>query len=71
MFNSILKDHKYSLSHKISTIRSIREFNTVGTINNFRHPKLNKKELRNGCKLGLDTWADTGCSGNMLMWKRS
>ena len=25
--------------------------------------KLNKEELKNGCKLGLDTWADTGCSG--------
>ena len=63
MFNSTFKNNRYSPSHKISTVRSIREFSTVSSINNFRHPKLSNTELRNGCKLGLDTWADTGCSG--------
>ena len=63
IFISTLKNHNYSLSHKISTVRSIREFNTVSVTNNFRHPKLNREELRNGCKLGLDIWADTDCSG--------
>ena len=29
----------------------------------FRHPKLLKEELRLGCKLGLDSWTDTGCAG--------
>ena len=24
---------------------------------------LTKEELRNGCRLGLDTWAETGCAG--------
>ena len=56
-------NYKYPLSHKISTVRSIREFNTVNSINNFRHPKLSKEEPRNGCRLGLETWADTGCVG--------
>ena len=63
MFNSTFKNHKYSLPYKISSVRNIREFNTVSSINNFRHPNLNKEELRNDCKLGLDTWADTGCAG--------
>ena len=29
----------------------------------FKHPRLSDEELRNGCRLGLDSWADTGCSG--------
>ena len=31
--------------------------------NSFKHPELSAEELRLGCKLGLDSWADTGCSG--------
>ena len=31
--------------------------------NTFRHPKLLKEELSLGCKLGLDSWADTDCAG--------
>ena len=63
MLKTTFMNYKYSLTYKISTVRSIREFNTVNSINNFRHPKLSKEELRNGCKLGLETWADTGCAG--------
>ena len=29
----------------------------------FRHPTLSATEMQNGCKLGLDSWADTSCSG--------
>jgi hypothetical protein len=29
----------------------------------FRHPTLSAMEMQNGCKLGLDSWADTSCSG--------
>ena len=63
MFNSILKNNRFTPSYDILTVRSIRGFSTVSSTNNFRHPKLSKEELRNGCKLGLHTWADTGCSG--------
>ena len=30
---------------------------------NFRHPRLTDDEHTNGCKLGIDTWADTCCAG--------
>ena len=63
MFNSTFINHQHSLSYKISAVRSISEFITVNSINNFRHPKLSKEKSRNGCRLGLDTWADTGCTG--------
>ena len=63
MFNSTLKNNRLTHSHKIVIVRSIREFSTVSSTNNFRHPKLREEELRNGCKLRLDTWADTDCSG--------
>ena len=29
----------------------------------FRHPKLSDLEHNNGCRLGIDTWADTSCAG--------
>lgn len=29
----------------------------------FRHPKLTNQEMRLGCRLGIDSWADTCCSG--------
>ena len=32
-------------------------------IDNFRHPPLTDKEHREGCRLGLDLWADTSCAG--------
>ena len=55
--------YKYPLSHKLLKVSSIREFNTVNSIDNFKHPRFNKEELRNGCNLRLDTWADIGCAG--------
>ena len=33
------------------------------TPDNFRHPILTENEHNNGCRLGLDTWADTSCAG--------
>ena len=32
-------------------------------LSSFRHPVLTEDEIRNGCRLGFDTWADTSCSG--------
>jgi hypothetical protein len=29
----------------------------------FRHPTLSPSEQENGCKLGIDSWADTCCAG--------
>ena len=52
--------------YQFSTVRIIKRFNTNKMINNFKHPKLNKNELKDGCKLGSDTWADMGCSGKYV-----
>ena len=30
---------------------------------NFRHPILSDEETRLGCRLGIDSWADTSCAG--------
>lgn len=32
-------------------------------VETFRHPLLSDDEFKNGTKLGLDSWADTGCAG--------
>ena len=32
-------------------------------LDSFRHPSLSDDEHNNGCKLGIDTWADTCCAG--------
>ena len=44
-------------------------FSTIGktttkfNIDHFKHPQLTNDELLHGCRLGIDTWADTSCSG--------
>ena len=44
--------------------KTIIEFKTDYSNDKFTHPKLLKEqELRPGCKLGLDSWVDTGCAG--------
>ena len=48
--------------HGLSMFKTIREVKTDYSYDTFRHPKLLKEELRLGCKLGLDSWADTGCA---------
>ena len=53
----------HNLSSRVLAVKTISKLNINNTFNNFKHPELSKEELRNGCKLGLDTWADTGCSG--------
>ena len=55
----ILKNNTQVPSYMLSTFRTIRWITT----NSFKYPKLTKKERNNGCKLGLDTWVDTGYSG--------
>ena len=35
----------------------------LSTHTNFRHPTLTKTELQYGCKLDIDSWADTCCAG--------
>ena len=32
-------------------------------IDSFRHPVLNTRQHLEGCRLGIDSWADTGCAG--------
>ena len=29
----------------------------------FRQPTLSDQDMKNGCRLGFDTWADTSCAG--------
>ena len=53
----------HNLPSKVLAVKTISKLNISNTFNNFKHPELSNEELRNGCKLGLDTWADTGCSG--------
>jgi len=49
---------------RINTIRStIAKTRTGFDINSFRYPSLSDTELNAGAKLGLDSWADTGCAG--------
>ena len=33
------------------------------SIDSFRHPVLNTRQYLEGCRLGIDSWADTGCAG--------
>ena len=61
--NPMWSDSISTSSYQFSTVRIINRFNTDKMINNFKHPKLSKNELQDDCKLKLDTWTDTGCSG--------
>ena len=36
---------------------------TDSSTDTFRHPTLSDAEHNDGCKLGIDTWADTCCAG--------
>ena len=47
---------------KLFMLKTIKEVKTDYSFDTFRHPELSE-ELRLGCKLGLDRWADTGCAG--------
>ena len=44
-------------------LKTIKEVQTDYSFDTFRHTELSKEELRLGCELGLDNWADTGCTG--------
>ena len=50
------------LSARILTTIAASRFNP----DTFRHPVLSEKEIYDGCRLGIDTWADTSCSGKHL-----
>ena len=63
IFSLILKNETQAPPYKISTFRTIRGITTNSSFNNLKHPKLNKEEKNDGCKLGLDTWVGTGYSG--------
>ena len=47
---------------RLSAFKTIREVKTDYSYDKFRHPELLKEELRLGYKLGLYSWADTGCA---------
>ena len=49
-----------SINHIHSTISKARSKFNYDT---FQHPDLTSEELAVGCKLGLDSWADTFCAG--------
>jgi hypothetical protein len=51
-------------THFIHIISSnIGKTKTSININEFSHPVLSDNDILFGCRLGLDTWADTSCSG--------
>ena len=47
----------------ISALKTVISATRTRRDTSFRHPVLNNSELKNGCKLGLDSYADTSCSG--------
>ena len=51
--------------HQMSSLHIIFKVNKSALSQNahFRHPLLTKSELQYGCKLGIDSWADTCCAG--------
>lgn len=50
--------------HTISTILSVRNnITTIHATKTHKHITLTKSEFVQGCKLGLDSWADTCCVG--------
>ena len=51
------------LYHICSFISFIKKTSTIQSYNTHTVIPLSKDELRNGCELGLDTWADTCCVG--------
>ena len=58
-------------SQILSIFVIIREVKRDHSIDTFKHPKLLKEELRLGCKLGLDSWVDTGCAGRRVHAERN
>ena len=53
-----------SSKRSISSITScIAKASTKYDVASFRHPKLLENEYSTGCRLGLDSWADTCCAG--------
>ena len=59
---------KFSVSTRVFQIRAlvtrIAKASTQSfDIDSFRHPTLSNKEHLDGCKLGIDSWADTCCAG--------
>ena len=47
----------------MSTLQSSISSTRTHYGDSFRHPQLNGNELAEGCKLGIDLYADTSCSG--------
>lgn len=58
--NSILVGEKFYI-HRIHSKVAIAKSHF--DYDSFRHPSLTKEEQNTGCKLGLDSWADTFCAG--------
>ena len=48
---------------KVSVLRSNIHSTSTRRGTKFTHPSLTRQELQSGSRLGLDTWADTSCSG--------
>ena len=58
-----IRCYKKSAS-KISLVSTvIAKATTKLDTETFRHPTLSEEQQKNGCRLGLDSWADTSCSG--------
>ena len=53
------------VSHSVSAFTTIigKTSTAAYVIDSFRHPVLNERQHLEGCRLGIDSWADTGCAG--------
>ena len=67
MFVEVVLHSKKQSSRSISMIASLESViaytNHHSKSTYFRHPSLSEEEIKSGCRLGLDCWADNGCSG--------
>ena len=50
----------YAFRHVVFVVAKT---SSLFSIDKFRHPKLSNDELKYGCRLGIDSWADTCCAG--------
>ena len=60
----LTKKIKYRIAtfHSTHIIFKVNQESNI-SFDNFQHPNLTQHELQHGCKLGIDSWADTSCSG--------
>lgn len=59
----IFRGKPIQMRHIFAFVTSRHTSNEPCAVHAFKQSKLTPDELRNGCRLGLDSWADTCCAG--------